>query len=251
MGSVLVAFSGGLDSSFLLKAAKDVLKDKVLAVTAVSETYPREELNFSKRIARILGVKHKIIRTQEFKNKNFSKNPINRCYFCKKELFSRLKEIAKKEKIKFVLDASNLTDKNDFRPGSLAKEEFKVRSPLEESGFTKNDIRRISKDLGLLTSDKPSLACLASRLPYGVNITRSALGQINSAEEFLRGLGFNQVRLRHYQGLARIEVEKSKIPLLIKKKERVLEKLKKLGYNYVTIDLEGYRTGSMNEVIGK
>jgi len=249
MDSVLVAFSGGLDSYFLLKISRDVLGEKVLAVTATSQTYPQEELSFSKKIARDLGVRHKIIKTQEFKDENFIKNPINRCYFCKRELFGSLKKLAKKEKLKFVLDASNVTDKSDFRPGSLAKKEFSVRSPLEEAGFTKGDIRKLSKKLGLLTWDKPSLACLASRIPYGAKISQATLKQINSAEKFLRDLGFKQVRLRHYQGMCRIEVEKNKIPLLIKYRQRIVEKLKNIGYNYITIDLEGYRTGSMNEVL--
>jgi uncharacterized protein len=250
MGSVLIAFSGGVDSAFLLKVASLVLpRDKILAVTAYSATYPKEELLFSKKIARKLRIRHKIIKTQELKDGRFVSNPINRCYFCKTELFSQLKDIAKKFKLSFVADASNVSDKNDFRPGNKAKEELKVRSPLQEAGFTKRDIRNLSKRLGLITWDKPSLACLASRIPYGIKVSKLLLQRINEAENYLRKLGFSQVRLRHYNGLCRIEVFKPEIPALLHKRNLILQKLKRLGYNYVTVDLEGYRMGSLNEVI--
>lgn len=250
MPSVLIAFSGGVDSCLLLKIAADTLGKNVLAVTAVSETYPLEELIFAKKMARLLKVRHETIRTSEIKNKNFFSNPSNRCYFCKKELFRRLKHIAHQHKINFVLDASNLSDKKDFRPGNQAKKEFKVRSPLAEAGLTKDDIRRISKKLGLVTWDKPAQACLASRIPYGTKISTQLLRKINLAESFLKKEGFNQVRLRHYNiGLCRIEILKNEFPLFFKKSNKVVEKLKKLGYNYITLDLEGYRSGSLNEVI--
>jgi len=250
MDSVLVAFSGGVDSTFLLKVVSKVLpKNKILAVTAASGTYPKEELLFSQEIARSFGVRHRIIKTRELEDKRFIANPANRCYFCKKELFGRLKTLAKKFKLNFVADASNISDKQDFRPGNKAKREFKIRSPLQEAGFNKKDIRAMSRKLGLRTWNKPALACLASRVPYGQEIKPPILKRINQAEAFLRQLGFPQVRLRHYNGLCRIETLKENIPRLIAKRNLIVEKLKRLGYNYVTIDLEGYRTGSLNEVI--
>ncbi len=248
--SCLVAFSGGVDSTFLLKVATLALpKDKLLAVTASSETYPEEELLFSKDMARRLGARHKVIKTAELRDKRFVSNPVNRCYFCKKELFSTLSDIAGKYGLNIVADASNRSDKSDLRPGDRAKRECRVRSPLQEACLNKEEIRKLSKGLGLCTWDKPSLACLASRLPYGTEISGGILRRIGRAEAYLKKAGFKQVRLRHYGKLCRIEVDKDDIPRLIKEGRQLVDKLKGLGYNYVTVDMEGYRTGSMNEVI--
>lgn len=246
MNSVLLAYSGGSDSTFLLKIAKDALGDKVLAVTADSATYPEEELAFSKQMCRQFKVRQTIVKTREIDNPQFINNSPNRCYFCKKELFYKLKKIAQKNRINFVIDATNYSDKKDFRPGNLAKKQLGVRSPLEEAGISKEDIRKLSKRLGLITWNKPSLACLASRIPYGNKITKKVLSRINLAEGFIRTIGFKQVRLRHYNGLARIEVLKQDIPRIIKMRGLLVDRLKRLGYNYVTVDLEGYRTGSLN-----
>jgi uncharacterized protein len=250
--SCVVAFSGGQASALLLKVCALVLpKTDILAVTAVSATYPESELRKAKVLAKDIGVKLRVIKTRELEDKQFTVNSISRCYFCKKELFSRLTAIAGKGKFNFVLDASNISDKTDYRPGNIAKQELKIKSPLVKAGFKKEDIRKLSKLLGLPSWDKPSLACLASRIPYGTAITAALLRRIDKAEEYLTDLGFRQVRLRHYNGLCRIEVEEKDFNRLLPKRKAIVEKLKDLGYNYITLDLEGYRTGSLNEVINK
>lgn len=253
----LVAFSGGVDSSFLLKCCRDYLgQENVLAVTAVSSTYTKKELAAAKDIAGELGASHRVIHTNEVEDPNFKANPQNRCYYCKSELFSKLQEMAGKEGIKFVLDATNADDLKDYRPGSLAKKECGVHSPLAEAGLGKKEIRQLSKELGLKTWDAPQAACLASRFAYGQEIKIEDLARVEAAEDFIRSLGFKMVRLRHYQLpdktlLARVEVGAQDIERVASRKSQVASKLKKLGYNYVTLDLEGYRSGSMNIGIKK
>lgn len=252
MGRVLIAFSGGVDSSFLLHVAGDALgKDNVLAVIAESPTYSESEVRFALEMCERLRVRRRVIKTDEFSDENFVSNPKERCYFCKKELFSKLLPIAKEENIPFVLDGSNYDDKSDFRPGTKAKEELGVRSPLMELGFRKQDIRELSKKLGLPTWDKPSYACLASRIPYGTRITEGILRKVREGEGFLRELGFKQLRVRHHGDIVRIEVDRGSIIEIMKDgmMDRISSKFEALGYIYVTLDLKGYRTGSMNEVL--
>jgi len=252
MKRAVIAFSGGVDSSFLLKMAKDVLPDgNLLAVTAVSETYTGSELKQAKRFAKKLGIRHKIIFTNELKNKNFTKNPIDRCYYCKKELFGKLAKIAKEEGFNCVVDASNTDDARDYRPGSRAKKEFKIRSPLMEACFSKNDIRKYSRKLKLETADMPSMACLASRFPYGEEINKKALKIIEAAEDFIKKQGVSQVRVRCHNNIARIEVEKRGIKIFVNNGicDKIAKRLRQLGFKYITLDLEGYRTGSLNEVL--
>ena len=249
---VLVAYSGGVDSSFLLKCCRDYLGANVLAVTAASPTYTKKELKTAREITRCLGASHKVIHTEEIDNPRFNTNPKNRCYYCKRELFSRLKAIAKREHINFILDGSNDDDLKDYRPGAQAKKELGIRSPLAEAGLTKKDIRRLSYRVGLKTWDHPQSACLASRFAYGQKIDRKDLARIARAEDYLRSLGCKLVRLRHYQlpdktKLARLEVNKKDIKKITSYQLPVTSYLKKLGYDYVTLDLEGYRMGSMNE----
>ena len=248
MKSVVIAYSGGLDSTFLLKAAVDALgRENVLAVTARSETYPLSEYREAKRLAKKMGVRHITICTKELELDNFKRNPVNRCYYCKKELFKKLDGIMRKHKLGYVLDGTNYDDLKDIRHGRKAAKELKVKSPLLEARITKPEIRRFSKMLSLSTHDKPSFACLASRIPFGTDITRAGLAKIDRAEAFLRKLGFRQVRVRLHENIARLEFAPKDFGRAIRLRGMITKRLKSLGFIYVTLDLEGYRTGSMHE----
>ncbi|MCX5680640.1 MAG: ATP-dependent sacrificial sulfur transferase LarE [Candidatus Omnitrophica bacterium] len=246
--STVVAYSGGLDSTFLLKVAIDTLgKDNVVAVTAISETYPASEYKEARLLAKKIGARLVTIHTDELEDEPFKSNPVNRCYYCKSELFRKLSSIAKQYKKTAVLDGTNHDDLKDVRHGRKAAAEYGVKSPLLEAGLTKNDIRRYSKALGLSTHDKPSFACLASRIPFGSAISAGDLTKVDAAEGFLKRLGFKQVRVRLHKDIARIEILGKDFIKAVRSSGRITAGMRRMGFVYVTLDLAGYRTGSMHE----
>jgi uncharacterized protein len=250
-GSGVVAYSGGVDSTFLAKVAQEVLGNNLLVVTACSETYPVHEVEAAKALAERFGFKYTQIWTEELANEDFAANSPDRCYFCKIELFGKLKEMAEEQGFKYVMDGANYDDQFDHRPGMKAGQELGIRSPLKEAGLTKEDIRQLSQRMGLDTWDKPSFACLSSRFPYGEKITKEKLTAVGQAEDFLRELGLRQLRVRHHGTIARIEVLPQDFPLILSKALEITTALKRSGYAYVTLDLDGFRSGSMNEVLNR
>lgn len=248
---VAIAFSGGVDSTFLLAAAYQALGDRALAVIGRSPTYPEREYKDALRLAAQIGAPCEEVTTDELNKPEFNSNPPSRCFVCKNTLMSAVRKVAQKHGINCIIEGSNLDDVGDFRPGMDATKKLGVRSPLQELGFRKTEIRELSKKMNLPTWEKPSFACLSSRIPYGQSITLEKLARIEKAEDALRDLGLTQYRVRDHYPIARIEILPSSIPDIIQKnlRSQIVEKLKKAGYPYVCLDLEGYRTGSMNEVL--
>ena len=249
--SVLVAFSGGADSTFLAKVAKDALGDKALLVTADSETYPASELEESRRLARHLGMRHLVIETRELDNPEYARNAPNRCFFCKEELFTKLGPLAAREGMAHLVYGANMDDLGDHRPGMEAAKRMGVRAPLIDAEFWKTEIRELSREFDLPTWDKPSFACLSSRFQYGDGITSEKLRQVDAAEAFVRSLGFKQFRVRHHDRLARLEIARDEMARLWEDdiRDSIVERFRELGYLYVSVDLQGFRSGSANDAL--
>jgi len=251
LDSAIVAFSGGIDSTLVLAVANKVLSGRVLAVTAKSDSVPERELHSAQELTKALGINHKIIRTEEMSSPNYLKNPENRCYYCKLELYAKLAIVSSQYKITSILNGINLDDLGDHRPGIIAAKEASIISPLVDSQLNKQDVRNLARDMGLTNLEKPALACLSSRIPYGQPVTSKKLSMINKAEEVFLAEGFKEVRVRHYGDMARIELLKTEIPNLMKNGlyEKTINHLKKIGFHKITIDPEGYRSGSLNEAL--
>jgi uncharacterized protein len=250
LGSAVLAFSGGVDSGVLAAVAKQALgAEKILAVTAVSLIHPRREVRAAIALAAELGLRHLLVPTRELEREEFCLNPPERCYYCKRELYSRLSELAKARGLATVVDGANADDEGDFRPGMQAARELGVDSPLKEVGLRKEEIRQLARQMGLSVWNKPGAACLASRFPYGERITRDKLAMVEEAEAFLATLGFTQLRVRHHREVARIEVPADEMGLALEKRGEISRRLKQIGYAYAALDLEGYRSGSLNETL--
>ncbi|HEY1266040.1 MAG TPA: ATP-dependent sacrificial sulfur transferase LarE [Candidatus Binatia bacterium] len=251
--NLLVAFSGGVDSTFLLKVAHQTLGERAVGLTAASPTAPPGELESAAELAHLIGCRHIVIDSHELDNPSFTENPVNRCFFCKDELYRICREQAAQLGFSVIADGTNLDDLKDHRPGLKAAKEQRIRHPLVEAGMTKDDIRRLSRDFGLPTWDKPAIACLTSRFPYGVEINLERLGKIAACEKTLKELGFREFRVRYHEDLVRIEAGAAEIDRLLDRGTRaaIVTRFKEIGFTYVSVDLEGYRTGSMNEGIKK
>jgi uncharacterized protein len=248
MQGVVVAFSGGVDSTLLARAAHDALRGRALLVTADSETYPTRELAEARRLAAELGMRHLVVQTRELENPDYARNPLNRCFFCKEELFTTLAPIAEREGSLTLVYGANMDDLGDHRPGMQSAKQRGVRAPMIEAELTKAEIRELSRALGLSTWDKPSFACLSSRFQYGDRITADKLRQVDAAEEIVRSLGFRQFRVRHHDRLARLEIPREEIARLWEdgRDRIILERFRRLGYTYVAVDLAGFVSGSAN-----